>query len=192
MSNSLINNLNSLAAMHDAIAKSGILASTNTVSTQYPQPTLEIHRPWIEPPEGFSPFDAQFGITLPIAGVASTTFLTNATGAAVVPLTGVSGGLVVTNGYDGVIKFLSCNFLGANFQDFSGDITWALFADTKPIRNFENIRAQKGTVQEPREIPPIRIYSGQTIYWVVIHANNPALNGPVVCTLTGYTYPNRG
>ena len=186
-----INYLNSLVAMHDAIATSGILASTNTApGATAPQPTVEIRRPWIEPPEGFSPYDYQGGVLLPVLGVASTTNLTSATGAAAV--NNANGGFTVDLGYDGVINSLSCNFTGAGFTDFSGDITWILFRNNAPIRNFNNIVAQKGTVQQPRAISPIRIYSGDIITWVVIHASNPSLNGQVVCTLTGYTYPNRG
>lgn len=182
----ITNQLTTLAAQHAAIAQSNVLASTNTNPNQGPQPVLDIKRPWIEPPEGFSPFDAQMGIALPAVGTASTTTLTSATGAAAV------GSFTVDSGYDGVINSLSCNFTGAGFSDFSGDIIWILFAGQQSVRNFNNIQAQKGTVQQPRQVAPIRLYSGVTYTWVVIHVANLALNGQVVCTLTGYTYPNRG
>ena len=177
------NDLATYAAQQQTIANSGVLVSASAGTENE---NVVVKRPWLEPPEGYSPFDAQDGIDLPVVGAASTTPLTSATGAAVV-LT-----FVVDNGYDGVINFLSDNFLGGGFQDFSGDIIWQLYADSAPIRNFNNITAQKGTVEQPRTVSPIRIYSGQTISFVVIHAANVTLNGPVVCTLTGYTYPNRG
>ena len=170
------------AAQQMSIANTGVLSTGSADEGN----NVVVKRPWLDPPDGYSPFDAQAGIQLPALGAASTTPLTSATGAAVV-LT-----FVVENGYDGVINFLSDNFLGGGFQDFSGDIIWQLYADSKAIQNFSNITAQKGTVQQPRQISPLRIFSGQTISFVVIHANNIALSGPVVCTLTGYTYPNRG
>ena len=189
--NQLVNNFASLVAMHDAIATSNVLASTNTQgSTQGVPPTLSIKRPWLEEPEGALSFDYQAGVTLPAVGAASTTNLTSATGAAAV--LNSDGPFIVPNGYDGVINQLSCNFNGAAFQDFSGDITWILFADSKPVNYYNNIVAQKGTVAQPRKISPLRLYSGVTYTWVVIHNSNGALNGQVVCTMTGYTYPNRG
>jgi hypothetical protein len=194
MSTNAVNQLASLAAQHHAMAASGVLASTYSPSLPGAvinnQPTLEIRRPWIEPPEGYSPFDYQAGVTLPVVNAVSATPLTNATGAAAV--INSNGALKMDNGYDGVINALSCNFTGAGFTDFSGDITWILFADSKPVRNFNNILAQKGTVQVPRMVTPIRLYSGVTYTWVVIHVSNPSLNGQVICTMTGYSYPNRG
>jgi hypothetical protein len=195
MGSQIQNWLTSLTQQSQAIINSGMLVSTNTaVPANLPvlAPQLEIKRPWLDPPEGYAPYDYQASATLPAVGAGSTVpQLTGATGAtAVVDTNGL--GLIVDNGYDGVINSLSCNFTGAGFTDFSGQIIWILFADSKPIRNFNNIQAQKGTVQIPRDIAPIRIYSGQTITWVVIHASNPSLNGEVVCTLTGYVYPNRG
>jgi hypothetical protein len=191
MSTQITNVLTALAAQHAALATSGVLASTNTPnSTQYVEPTLSIKRPWLDPPEGYNPFDYQAGVQLPVVGAASTTPLTLQLGAAEV--LNANGALKMASGSDGVIDALSCNFTGAGFQDFSGDITWILFADSKPISNFNNIVAQKGTVQAPRKISPIRLYAGVTYTWVVIHNSNVALNGQVVCTMTGYSYPNRG
>ena len=181
-----VNLLATLAAQHAAIANSQVLASTNTNTSLATQPVLDIRRPWIEPPEGFSPFDFQCGVALPVLGAASATNLTPALGATAV------GSFTVDAGYDGVINALSCNFTGAGFTDFSGDLTFILFAGNQPVRNFNNIQAQKGTVQQPRQVSPIRMYSGVIYTWVVIHNSNVSLNGQVVCTLTGYTYPNRG
>lgn len=186
----LINQLTTLANQHTAIAVSGVLAATNTNPPSTQSPTLEVKRPWLDPPEGFSPYDYQAGVALPAVGAASTTNLTSATGSAAVLFNGL--GLVIPDGSDGVINALSCNFTGAGFTDFSGDITWTLYANSTPVKNFANILAQKGTVQQPREISPIRLYSNVTYTWVVTHAANPSLNGQVVCTMTGYIYPNRG
>jgi hypothetical protein len=131
-------------------------------------------RPWIDEPEGSVPFDEQDGVTLPAVGAGFT----------------IVQRFQVPLGYDGVIKYLSNNFLGGGFVDFSGDIVWQILADNRPIRNFNNIRANKGTTGIPRPVSPIRIYSGQVITYVVNHVANVALAGQVVCSLTGYLYPS--
>ena len=179
--------LSSLANQHAAIAETGVLDSTNTIPVQFERPTLTVRRPWLDPPEGYSPFDFHFGTILPPVGTPSAVpLLTSAPGAAAV------GSFTVDFGWDGAINKLSANFTGPNFTNFSGDIVWMLFADTKPVRYFNNITNQKGTVELARDISPIRIYSGQIITWVVIHVSNPAINGAVICSLVGFTYPNRG
>ena len=78
------------------------------------------------------------------------------------------------------------------FNDFSGDLQWQLLQNGKAIRNFDNVLAQKGTIALPRPIPPLRIYSGDVVAWVVDHLANGALNGNTVCTLNGYFYPSQG
>jgi len=176
--------LNTLAQLHYHTVSTGILASTSVVPAG--SPPLQVRRPWLDPPEGYSPYDAADGLALPAVGAASTTNLTTALGSAAVL------SFSVDDGYDGVINALSCNFLGGGFADFSGDIVWTLYADSKPIRNFQSITSQKGTVQQPRQVSPIRIYANQVITWVVTHVGNVVLNGNVVCTLTGFVYPNRG
>ena len=72
--------LNTLAQMHYAIAQTGILASASLQTTPTGGPDTYIKRPWIDPPEGYSPFDPANGLALPVLGAASTTALTTATG----------------------------------------------------------------------------------------------------------------
>jgi hypothetical protein len=153
-----------LFAYEQAANSGGFLSGANGI----------VLRPWIDEPEGSVPFDEQGGITLPAIGPGFSTVLSFQ-----VPL-----------GYDGVIKYLSNNFLGGGFVDFSGDIVWQILADNRPIRNFSNIRANKGTTGIPRPVSPIRIYSGQVISYVVNHFANIGLAGQVVVSLTGYLYPS--
>lgn len=170
--------LQELAAMHqEVLGVRGFLfayESTNQGGGLAIGANGVVLRPWIDEPEGSVPFDEQDGITLPAVGAGFATVLSFQ-----MPL-----------GYDGVIKFLSNNFLGGGFVDFSGDIIWAILADGRPIRNFSNIRANKGTVTIPRPISPIRVYSGQLIRYVVNHVANVGLAGQVICSLDGYLYPS--
>lgn len=140
------------------------------------EPPLFVRRPWLDPPSGFFPFDEQNGIALPAVGAGDTVVLT----------------FVVPEGYDGVINKISNTYTAGGFVGFSGDIIWRIVANGKPIPNFQNIRNEKGTTQQPREISPIRIYSGQVIQYIVNHAANIGLVGNTICSLTGYYYPNRG
>jgi hypothetical protein len=142
--------------------------------TNNPTPYV-VKRPWIDEPDGSEPFDPQNGVALGVISANPQVILN----------------LQVPTGSDGVIKFLSCNTTFP-FNDFSGDLQWQLRQNGRPIRNFDNILAQKGTIQIPRPISPIRIYSGDLIQWVVFHLANAGLNGNVVCSLNGYFYPNQG
>lgn len=138
--------------------------------------TEVVRRPWLEEPDGSVPFDEQGGVVLPASPSNDTIVLS----------------FQVPDGFDGVINAVSNNFLGGGFVGFSGDIIWRILADGRAIRNFENIRAEKGTVEQPRKVSPIRIYSRQTVEYVVNHAANGLLNGQVICSATGYFYPSQG
>lgn len=164
--------LQELAAIHqDLLGIRGMLSRLDPPTT--PNTITAISRPWIDEPDGSIPFDEQNGIALPAVGAGETVVLA----------------FIVPEGFNGVIKWLSNNFLGGGFVAFTGDIIWRILADNRPIRNFSNIQAEKGTTNIPREISPIRIYSGQTIQFMVNHVANAALAGQVVCSLVGYIYP---
>lgn len=170
--------LASLAIMQQTlIGNTGLLdvnANTGGIAGPPSAPTY-IKRPWIDPPEGSASFDPQNGIALP--GVPGDT--------AVLTFT-------VDIGYDGVINAISHNFIGGGFTQFSGDIVWRLLINGKAVRNFSNMTAEKGTIEHQRVISPIRVFSGDVVTYVVNHVANPGLNGSVICSITGYTYPNRG
>ena len=150
--------------------------STGVLTQQVDNPTDTYpRRPWIDEPSGSRPFDPAGAFTL----------------SGVVPQTGIVLTFVVPIGQDGVIKFISCNTTFP-FNDFSGDLQWQLFVNGKAVPNFDNILNQKGSVQQPRPISPLRIYSGDIVQWVVNHLQNGALNGNVVCSINGYIYPSQG
>jgi len=171
-------NLVTLASIHQAKLGNGGFFTANPDSgapSAGDGVTEFAKRPWIDPPLGSFPFDEQDGINLPAIGNGFTVVL----------------GFMVPNGSDGVINYISNNFLGGGFNQFSGDIIWQILADGRAIRNFSNIKAEKGTVGQGREISPIRIYSNQLIQYVVSHRANVGLNGQVVCSLNGYYYPSQ-
>ena len=147
------------------------------LNEQTANPTPYINRrPWIDEPDGSVPFDPQGGVAIGNPPPAAQQVVLS---------------MLVPTGYDGVIKAISCN-TAFPFNDFSGDLVWRLLQNGRAVRNFDNILAQKGTVQQPRNISPIRIYSGDLVQFVVTHIANVALNGNIICTLGGYFYPSQG
>jgi hypothetical protein len=166
--------LTELTHIHLGLFTGGILGGTNSSSPQQVAPTPIIQRPWVNPPEGFVPYDNAAAIALPA-----------------VAATGIVVSFQVPDGFDGVINQFSWNFTGGGFVQGSGDIIVQVTRNTAPVRNFENIQVEKGTIGIPRPISPIRVYSGQTISIVVNHAANALLNGFVVGSLVGYFYPSQ-
>jgi len=170
--------LNELAFMHAKFLVGMDLIGTGTgggTSDFSGVPNLVIRRPWLEPPDGFVPYDEQSVADLPVVG--SSVVLTT---------------VVVPDGFDGVINALSWNFVGGSFSQGSGDIVVQIRRNTAPIRNFQNILVEKGTIDIPRTISPIRVYSKEVVDIFVTHAVNVALNGSIVGCLQGYFYPSKG
>jgi hypothetical protein len=165
--------INIINKQDDALRVRGSLAAILVPSDEKGLPMYR-KAPWIDPPEGFLSFDQVGSAVIPAVG-SQVTVLT----------------LIVPTGMDGVIKRLSNNVEAAGFTNGSGELVWRLLADGKPIRNYENITAQKGSAEQPRQVDGIRIYSGQTISYVLVHAANGAFTGQNTnCTLGGYFYPN--
>lgn len=119
--------------------------------------------------------DEQAALALPAVGTESTvlTFL-------------------IPQGYDFFIRRISHNFTGGGFVQGSGDIIWRLLIDNAPVKNFQNMSSEKGSVDAPRDIDGIRAYSGQTLLYTVLHAANAALNGNIICSVNGSLYPSEG
>lgn len=160
-----------LAALHQLSVK-----GADILEVQSPSENIVIKRPWIDEPSGSVSFDEQGGITLGVVGTGPQVVLT----------------FIVPNGFDGVIKNLSNNVNFGGFVQFSGDLIWRLKQNGRPIKNYSNILAEKGTTQAPRIVSPIRIYSGDIITWEIEHVANPLLAGQIICSLGGYTYPSKG
>jgi hypothetical protein len=131
--------------------------------------------PWIIPPAGADPFDATAVVNVGLVGV-DATILT----------------LLVPYGYDGVIKRFYHNYLGAGYMEGSGDLVWRILADGRPIKNFGNILTQMGSPTTPRVTDGIRIFTGQSITYVVSHPANVILTDACTASLAGYYYPRTG
>jgi hypothetical protein len=137
-------------------------------------PSPVVLRPWVNPPEGYVPFAPGLSVALPAVGSIAT----------VVSLT-------VPDGFDGVVNYWSWNFTGGGFVQGSGDISVQILRNGAPVRNFDNVLLERGTIGIPCPISPIRIWSGQVISIVVNHVANALLNGFVIGNLTGYYYPSQ-
>ena len=131
--------------------------------------------PWIVPPSGADPFDETAVATIGAIGAIVTIV-----------------SFPVPYGYDGVIKRFYNNYIGSNYVDGSGDLVWRILADGRPIKNFGNIITQMGSANTPRLTDGIRVYSGQVITYVVLHAANGLLTDQSSASLAGYFYPRTG
>ena len=163
-----------VASLHNSLLTTNLLISSGTGSDpNAQQPTTTVRRPWLEAPEGAVPFDPQISIALPGVGTTAT----------IVTLT-------VPDGYDGVINAYSWNFTGGGFVQGSGDLVVQVLRNGAAVRNYDNILVEKGSIQQPRNISPLRIYSGQVISLVINHAANALLNGNIIGCFSGYFYPS--
>ncbi len=131
--------------------------------------------PWIQPPVGFSSFDQQGVVAMPAAPNGVATILT----------------FTVPSGYDGVIKRLSHNATGGGFVQGSGDLSWMITLDGRPVKNYSNMLTELGTTQIPRFTDGIQIYSNQVVSYIITHIANVALAGSSIATLAGYYYPRQ-
>lgn len=166
-----------LASLHNTLLTDNSLIATGTGDDKAKQdPTYVVRRPWLDAPQGLIPFDEQTAVALlnPIVLPAGNQEVV---------------AHVVPDGYDGVINAYSWNFVGGGFTEGSGDLVVQLLRDGIPIRNYENITVEKGTIAAARPISPLRIYSKQRISLVINHVANPLLNGNVNGSLVGYDYP---
>lgn len=177
--NSQASSLSELAALHAtrlqilALVSSGS-GNSNSNGTQ---PIDTIKRPWLDPPEGSVTFDQSNTMVVPLPAIGTEAVVVS---------------MVVPDGMDGVINAWSWNFTGGGFTQGSGDISVQMLRNAAAVRNFENVLVEKGSIQIPRPVSPIRIWSGQTINIVVAHDANVTLNGNVVGSLLGYFYPSKG
>jgi hypothetical protein len=162
------------------IGGSGILAEApENISTQplgtVANPILAAQRPWISEPMGSIPFDEQ----------GAYNFTGTATAGNVPVVT-----MLVPNGFDGVIKWISNNLVGgSSFQP--GNVVWQIQINGRPVRNFGNMIQEKGTIAQGRQVSPIRIFSTDVVTYTVREAVN-GLTGSTVCSLAGYFFPSKG
>src|SRR5690348_10154197 len=82
------------------------------------------------------------------------------------PAIGVSGVVVqftVPEGFHGVIKRVANVYVGAGWEEGSGDLVWQIQANAGVIRNYDNIVASLGAVNAPSEVAGILIFEQQLV-----------------------------
>ncbi len=128
---------------------------------------------WVYPPASHEPFEYIGYVAVPALGGEAN----------VVQFT-------VPDGRNGVIVRIANNFVGAGFNEGSGDILWRIEADGASFKNFEAIPASLGNPALPSTINSLRIFERQVITLVVrnvaIAAPGGALSGG---RLGGWFYP---
>ena len=171
--------LANLAAWHMArIGQMGYLAAPPEGAVTQPigmpsNPAATQRRVWLDEPPGAVPFDEQ--ASLDFTGIAGTT-------STVLTVT-------VPAGFDGVIKWISNNVIPGPFVP--GDVTWSIFIDNRPVRNFGTITQEKGTVFQGRQISPLRLFANDILTYDVTEVLG-GLTGMTVVSVTGYYYPSKG
>lgn len=180
--------LMNLAAWHlQRIGYSGILAalpesgSLQPLGTP-PNPAATQRRVWLDEPPGSVPFDEQATLALPVPGTGA--------GGLASPITPVLT-FNVPQGFDGVIKWISNNIIGNTAPFVPGSLVWSILINNRPVRNFQNITVEKGTVFQGRQVSPIRLFSGDIVSYTV---TQPAIGptGSTVTSATGYYFPSKG
>lgn len=160
------------------IASIGDLQST---MQQVQRSTRLISAPWLlEPPDSES-FHMGDGIVIP------------ATDGFFHPVVTVT----VPVGRNGVIKRIANVVVGGAWSDFSGDAVWQIvrnpgagnntggFAE----RNYQNVRASYGLINQPAQISGIRVFENDVIQWVMKNVALPVSGEEVGALLSGYFYP---
>jgi hypothetical protein len=146
-----------------------LIAAVASRLQELPEPQSHLYR---MPPDGF-PFNEVNYVAIPAVGVT----------AAIITFK-------VPGGMNGVIRRMGNNFIGAGFQDGSGNLVWQILADGQPIRNHQNILGSLGNPANPAETDPIRVYEGQTISLVVTNVAVAPVAGQLSGgRLSGYYYP---
>jgi len=134
--------------------------------------TLVEKEAFLEMPGDGVPFNQAAYVTIPAIGA-----------------TGVVLQFTVPQGYNGSIKWLGNNFVGAGWTEGTGALVWQLLADGQPIRNFENIVGSLGSPASPSETAVIRIFETQLISLVCENVSVVAAGQLLGGRLSGWYYP---
>jgi hypothetical protein len=135
--------------------------------------------PWVTMPDGGFPFSSNGTINTP------------AIGSGFVDVIGPNGQyqFQVPNGYDGVIRRLTCFYNGGGFISGSGALIWRILQDGQAVRNYDNILVQLGVMPFPGETEGIRISSNQTIQFQVDNVSLAGVGTQIFCFFGGWFYP---
>ena len=131
--------------------------------------------PWLYPPPGFQSFDFSAAIATPAPSLETPALL-----------------FAVPIGWDGVIRRISCNFVGGGFQQGSGQLIWRIYNNSRVVQNYGDIRTERGTLAHGREIDGIVVRAGNRVQFTVT-CTDASLSGgtSVVCSAGGYFWPKQ-
>ena len=161
-----------------------LIASVNdlqAVMQQIQRATRLISAPWlIEPPDSES-FHFAAGIAVP--AISATTFTTVLS-------------VLCPPGRNGVVKKIANVIVGGAWADFSGDAIWQIVRNPGAQanlggyaeRNYQNVQASLGLINQPTQISGIRIFENDVIQWVLRNNALPT-NINAGALLSGYFYP---
>lgn len=128
------------------------------------------------PPHNFMPPD---GIAFDYAAYIAT------------PAIGANGVVVtftVPEGFNGVIKRIGNVYVGAGFVDGSGALVWQIVENSGVVRNYDNIVASLGAVNNPSEVAGILVKEQEVIELVVSNVSLAAGATQIGGRLSGWFY----
>jgi hypothetical protein len=136
--------------------------------------------PWIlEPPDSES-FHKAAGITMPAQDGAFHEVVR----------------IVCPAGRNGVLRKIANVVVGGAWSDFDGNAIWQIVrnppagaATAAPERNYDNILASYGLINNPAPISAIRIFENDVIAWVIKNVGLPVAGENVGALLDGWFYP---
>jgi hypothetical protein len=148
------------------------------VMQQVQRATRLISAPWlIEPPDSES-FHLASGIAIPAQDGLFHTVVT----------------ITCPAGRNGVLNRIANEFVGSGFVDFGGSIVYQIVRNptsgiTAAERNYQNITASLGSVQDPARISGIRIFENDVLAIVVKNVSIVPGGELIGGLLGGYFYP---
>jgi|SRR5882757_6259999 len=156
------------------------IAALQQTMQQVQRSTRLISAPWlIEPPDSES-FHLGGGITMPAADGAFHTVVS----------------ITCPPGRNGVLNRIANVVVGGAWSDFSGDAIWQIVrnqatgaAATMAERNYQDIEASYGLINNPAKISGIRIYENDVLAFLFKNVLLPVAGEEVGALLGGYFYP---
>lgn len=99
-------------------------------------------------------------------------------------------------GRNGVLREIANVVVGGAWSDFDGNAVWQIVrnppsgtATASPERNYNNILASYGLINNPAKISGIRIFENDVIAWVIKNVGLPVAGENVGALLGGWFYP---
>lgn len=107
----------------------------------------------------------------------------------VIAASGVVVTFTVPEGFHGVIKRVGNVIVGGGWTEGSGSLIWQILANAGVIRNYDNILASLGAVNNPAETAGILVYEQQLVVLQVSNVSLAAGGVQAGGRLSGWFYP---